>query len=71
MGEKIEKVGELQFWLSDYREDKFNESVNCTFDIWKDKEDEILSIGEYWYYCRRFAAAMGFSEIVIDEWFGE
>lgn len=32
---------------------------------------EVMTIEDYYYYCREFAAAMGFAEKTIDEWFGE
>ena len=31
----------------------------------------IMSIEDYYYYCREFAAAMGYAEKTIDEWFGD
>lgn len=67
------QVGEMEFWLRDYHEtDAFNESVDCTYELWVENEiDEILSIEKYHDLCKRFAAAMGFAERTINEWFGE
>ena len=70
---KIEQIGTMEFMLRDYTEDRYNQSVDCSFEIWGDKNkiDDILSIEEYYNLCIRFAAAMGFSEKVIFDWFGE
>lgn len=63
-------IGELEFWYRDYIEDKYNDSVNCTYEIWGEDWDG-LSMEQYHSLCKRFAAAMGFKEKTIDEWFGE
>ncbi len=68
--EKAEHVADMRFCLDDYREDKFNESVDCTFAIW-DNPIGGMDIELYWCFCRQFAAAMGYSEETIREWFGE
>ena len=67
------QIGEMEFWLRDYHDtDTFNESVDCTYELWVENEmDEILSIKTYHDLCKRFAAAMGFTEKTINEWFGE
>ena len=64
-------IGEMEFWLRDYSENKFNESVDCTFELWGEEFDDVLSIETYHDFCKRFAAAMGFCEKTINEWFGE
>ena len=39
---------------------------------WYGKEEEqVLDIEQYFYYCKEFAAAMGFAEKTINEWFGD
>ena len=68
--EKAKHIADMRFCLSDYREDKFNESVDCTFAIWETPEAG-MSIELYWSMCRRFAAAIGFGEETIKEWFGD
>ena len=67
----IEKIGEMRFCLTDNRNCKFNESVDCTYALYGEKEDETMSIETYYLLCRSFAAAIGFAEKTIDEWFGE
>ena len=69
--EKIERIGDMRFCLDDYREDRFNESTDLTFALYGDVDDEVMSINAYHSFCKKFAAAMGFTEKTIDEWFGE
>ena len=59
---KPEKIGELRFCL--------DESVDCTFAIWEDPSNG-MDIEFYWCLCRQFAAAMGFDDKTITEWFGD
>ena len=61
----------MRFSLVDDREDEFNESVDLSFDLYADPDDEIMSMETYHNYCKRFAAAMGFAQATIEEWFGE
>lgn len=67
---KAEHVGDMRFCFDDYREDKFNESVDCTFAIWNDQGNN-MDIELYWCFCRQFALAMGYSEETVDKWFGD
>lgn len=69
---KMKNIGSMEFWLRDNREIEFNDSVDCTFELYGtgDEIEEIMSIEKYWCLCRYFAAAMGFSEQTITEWFG-
>lgn len=70
--EKAKHIADMRFCFSDYREDKFNESVDCTFAIWDDPSNCIaMDIELYWCLCRQFAAAMGFDDKTIIEWFGD
>lgn len=64
------QIGELEIWYRDYNEDEFNDSVDCTFSIWG-KDGDSMSIEEYYYLCKRFAATMGFAEKTINQWFGD
>ena len=34
-------------------------------------EGQVLPIEDFYYFCKEFAAAMGFAEKTINEWFGE
>lgn len=68
--EKAKHIADMRFCFSDYREDKFNESVDCTFAIWEDPSNG-MDMEFYWCLCRQFAAAMGFDDKTITEWFGD
>lgn len=59
------KIGEMRFCFDDWRED-CDESTDCTFAV----PGEEFDIETYWCFCRFFAAAMGFGENAIKEWFG-
>ena len=63
----------MKFELIDNtRIDEFNET--CTMEkVWygETSDGQILDIERYYYLCKEFAAAMGFCEKTIDEWFGE
>ena len=69
---KMQNIGSMEFWLRDNREIEYNESIDCTFELYgtDDKWEELISIEKYWCLCRYFAAAMGFSEHTITKWFG-
>ena len=64
-------IGSFEIWLRDDRDSEYNESIDCTWQLYGEEEDEILSIEDYHYYCKRFALAMGFAEEAVDEWFGK
>ena len=64
------QIGGMRFQYKDFTEDVFNESVDCTYEVWGVNEGTGMSIDQYWSMCRRFAAAMGFGEETISEWFG-
>lgn len=70
MNEKVKRIGEMRFCLDDFRNSKFNESADLTLALYGKEDDELMSIETYWSYCRYFAAAMGFGEKTIAEWFG-
>ena len=54
------------------RKDMYNESCKMQKAWYNEDEDgQIMSIENYYYMCKEFAAAMGFCEKTIDEWFGE
>lgn len=58
--------------IDNTRKDAFNESCLMQKTWYGEAEDgQVLSIEAYYYYCKEFAAAMGFSDKTIDEWFGE
>ena len=64
------QIGDMRFQYKDFTEDVFNESVDCTYEVWGANEGAGMSMDQYWSMCRRFAAAMGFGEETINEWFG-
>ena len=64
------QIGTMEFRFKDFTENVFNESVNCTYEVWGANEGASMSIEQYWCMCRYFAAAMGFGEETINEWFG-
>ena len=67
------KANKLIFKFEDNtRLDQFNES--CKFEKkWygEQVDGQILTIEDYYLICKQFAAAMGFAEQTINEWFGE
>lgn len=73
MDKKVERLGYMRFEYEDDRESEFNESTDCTYALYGVDDDlcELMSIEKYWCFCRYFAAAMGFGESTIKEWFGE
>ena len=71
MEDKVKRIGEMKFWLDDYRDYEYNESVECNFPLYGVADADLLSIGDYYQFCKQFAAAMGFRESTIEEWFGK
>lgn len=68
----VKQIGTMEFWLRDDREDEYNETIDCSYALYGtgSELDEVMSIEKYWCLCRSFAAAMGFCEKTIEEWFG-
>ncbi len=64
------RIGTMNFWLSDDRDNPYNESVDCSFALYGEEKDEALPIDKYYDLCRQFAAAMGFGEDTIERCFG-
>ena len=53
------------------RKDIYNESCLMQKSWYGEESDgQILSLESYYYLCKEFAAAMGFAEKSINEWFG-
>jgi hypothetical protein len=63
----------MKFILKDgTNKNEYNESCEMVKSWYSTPEEVgIMSIEDYYYLCRQFAAAMGFGEKTIDEWFGE
>ena len=66
----MKNIGSIEFWLRDDRDIEYNESVDCTWQLYGEEDSELLSIEKYYDFCKCFAAAMGFAESTINEWFG-
>ena len=68
----MKKPNKLIFILEDNtRFDEFNETCKLEKQWYgATKDSQILSIEDYYYRCKEFAAAMGFCESTINEWFG-
>lgn len=68
----MQKANKLIFELEDNtRLDQFNESCKLEKKWYGEEEDgQILTIEDYYYRCKEFAAALGFAEQTINEWFG-
>ena len=62
----------LKFELVDNtRLNEFNESCEMKKSWYGEQEDgQIIDIETYYTMCKEFAAAMGFAESTIEEWFG-
>ena len=68
----MKQIGTMEFWLRDDRENEYNETIDCSYALYGTggELEEVMSIEKYWCLCRSFAAAMGFCENTIEEWFG-
>lgn len=69
----MNKPNKIIFILEDNtRLDQFNESCKLEKQWYGEQDDgQILTIEDYYYRCKEFAAAMGFAKKTINEWFGE
>ena len=63
----------MKFELIDStRMNQFNESCKMEKTWYGEMEDgQIMDMETYYYLCKEFAAAMGFCEKTINEWFGD
>lgn len=68
----MKKPNKIKFELIDNtRLNTFNETCKIEKAWYGEMEDgQILDIETYHTYCKEFAAAMGFAEKTIEEWFG-
>lgn len=67
----MKNIGSIEFWLRDNRDYEYNESIDCTWELYGEEEDELLSIERYHELCKYFAKAMGYAEDTVDKWFGK
>ena len=67
------KANKMRFIVEDNtRQDMYNETCKLEKRWFGELEDgQIMDIEMYYYFCKEFAAAMGFAEKTINEWFGE
>lgn len=63
----------MKFILKDgTNKNEYNESCEMVKTWYSNPEEaEIMSMEEYYVFCKQFAAAMGYPEKTIEEWFGE
>ena len=56
--------------IDNTHKDAYNESCKLQ-KVWYGEENDgqIMSIETFYYMCKDFAAAMGFAEKTIEEWF--
>lgn len=56
--------------IDNTHKDVYNESCKLQ-KVWYGEENDgqIMSIETFYYMCKDFAAAMGFAEKTIEEWF--
>lgn len=69
----MNKPNKLIFSFKDNtNENQYNESTRME-KVWygEQVDGQVLNMETYYYMCKEFAAAMGFSEKTINEWFGE
>lgn len=71
MENKTKQQGTLNIWLADYRETRYNESTDVSFDLYCEENDELLPIDDFVDYCMRFALAVGFCEDTVYRAFGQ
>lgn len=63
----------IKFTLEDNTHlDGYNESCEMT-NYWYGEVDDgqVMTIEDYYYCCKSFAATMGFTEKTINDWFGD
>ena len=62
----------MKFELIDNtRKNIYNESCKMEKSWYGEEADgQIMTIENYYLLCKQFAAAMGFAESTIEEWFG-
>lgn len=69
----MKRPNKIKFELIDNTNiDNYNES--CKMEkIWYGnmRTGQTLDLETYYYFCKEFAAALGFSEKTINEWFGD
>ena len=68
-----QKPNKMKFIFEDNtRLNQYNETCKMEKQWYGDLEDgQIIDIETYYTMCKEFAAAMGFAEKTINEWFGE
>lgn len=68
----MQKANKLIFILEDNtRLNQYNESCKLEKSWYGEQDDgQIMSIDDFYYRCKEFAAAMGFAQKTIEEWFG-
>ena len=71
MGKKNKNTMRFQL-IDNTRQDAYNET--CKMEkVWygEESDGQTMSLESYYCMCKEFAAAMGFAEKSINEWFGD
>lgn len=63
--------GNIYIEIEDFNNDEFNQSLRVDKAIYKDPGDDIISIEDYWHFCKCFALMMGFGPETVDNQFGQ
>ncbi len=65
-------IGTIHFWIDDYRESIYNQSIDLSYSLYSEDEelDDIIQIELLVDYCMNFAKAMGFAEATVEKAFG-
>ena len=65
-------IGTIHFWIDDYRESIYNQSIDLSYSLYSEDEelDDIIQIELLVDYCMNFAKAMGFTEATVEKAFG-
>lgn len=69
----MEDKNVIKFELIDNtQKNQFNESCKIEKSWYGTENDgQLMSLETYYYICKEFAAAMGYCEKSINEWFGD
>lgn len=65
-------IGTIHFWIEDYRESIYNQSIDLSYSLYSEDEElsDIIEIDLLVDYCMNLAKAMGFVEATVEKAFG-
>lgn len=61
--------GSLIISLNDPRKNEYNQTLYMAKDLFAKKDDDIISLEDFVYWCKAFARAYGWSEKLIEDAF--